>query len=189
MPGLPGDSRERSLFSLDRVLSLNPSFLRIYPTLVLSGTALAELYLAGSYTPQTLEDAVSLCGCMLLSAMRQAVPVIRFGLQATAELESPGVLLAGPYHPAFGQLVVSALFYRLMSAMTAQLPRGSRVEFLVHPGRVSDLVGQGRGNLARLADRLAVTVTRVREDPTLSLGRISLDWGGRMSTADLLDLP
>ena len=188
MPGLPGDSAERSLASLDRVLSLNPSFLRIYPTLVISGTGLAELYLAGSYSAQSLEEAVSLCGRMLLSAMRASVPVIRIGLQPTAELETAGVLLAGPYHPAFGQLVESELFYRLMSVMTARLPKGSRVGFLAPAGRVSDLVGQGRGNLARLAERLAVTVTSVREDPTLSRSRISLEWSGGRSTADLLDL-
>ena len=188
MPGLPGDSEERSLASLERVLALKPDFLRIYPTLVISGTGLAELYLAGSYLPQSLERAVSLCGRMLLAAMREAVPVVRLGLQPTAELESPGVLLAGPYHPAFGQLVESELFYRLMSALAAELPEGSRVEFGAPAGRISDLVGQGRRNLIRLAERFALRVDRVREEPALSRNRISLTCNGVSITADLLDL-
>lgn len=189
MPGLPGDSAERALASLDRVLALAPSFLRIYPTLVISGTALAESYRAGSYAPQRLGEAVDLCGSMLLAAMRCGVPVVRLGLQPTAELEVPGVLLAGPYHPAFGQLVESELFYRLMSQMAAGLAWGSRVSFVAPAGRVSDLVGQGRRNLARLAESCGVTVTRVREDPSLARSRIELEWSEGHKAADLLDLP
>jgi len=188
MPGLPGDSAERSLASLDRVLSLNPSFLRIYPTLVISGTGLAGLYRAGSYLPQSLEQAVSLCRRMLLAALRARVPVLRLGLQPTAELEAPGVLLAGPYHPAFGQLVESELFYDLMSAMAADLPKGSSVGFFAPPGRISDLVGQKRRNLARLAEEFGVTVTAVREDATLSRSGIALEWSGGRRSADLLEL-
>jgi histone acetyltransferase (RNA polymerase elongator complex component) len=188
MPGLPGDSPERSLASLDRVLSLKPSFLRIYPTLVVAGTQLADLYAAGNYTPLSLDDAVSLCKRMLLSAMRANVPVIRIGLQPTSELESPGVILAGPYHPAFGQLVESELFYDLMSSMVAELPKGSSVSFFAPAGRISDLVGQKRRNLARLAERLAVSVTAVREDVNLSRSEISLEWSGGRKSADLLDL-
>ena len=188
MPGLPGDSPERSLASLERVLSLQPSFLRIYPTLVISGTELAARYLAGSYLPQSLAQAVSLGKRMLLAARRAAVPVIRIGLQPTAELESPGVLLAGPYHPAFGQLVESELCFDLMSAMLAKLPRGSRVCFGAPVGRVSDLVGQKRCNLLRLAGRFGAEVVAVREDAGLAPSEISVEWGGGSSRADLLDL-
>ena len=188
MPGLPGDSTERSLASLDRVLSLKPSFLRIYPTLVIAGSALAELHRAGRYLPQTVDEAVSLCTRMLLRAMRAAVPVIRIGLQPTAELESPGVLLAGPYHAAFGQLVESELFYDLMSSMVAELPKGSRVGFYAPTGRISDLVGQKRRNLTRLFERFQVLVSAVREDAALSRNEIFLEWSGGRISADLLDL-
>jgi len=188
MPGLPGDSPERSLASLDRVLSLQPSFLRIYPTLVISGTELASRYLAGSYLPQSLDQAVSLCKRMQLAARRASVPVIRMGLQPTAELESPGVLLAGPYHAAFGQLVESELCFDLMSAMLAKLPRGSRVSFGAPSGRVSDLVGQKRRNLSRLHERFDADIVAVREDAALAPGAISLEWGEGTMRAGLLDL-
>ena len=178
MNGLPGDTDERSLASLRRALSLNPSFLRIYPTVVISGTELAGLYHTGSYRPQPLDEAVSLCKQLLAAARRASVPVIRVGLQPTAELESPGVLLAGPYHPAFGQLVESALCYDAMTALVAEIPRGSRVSFTVPPGRVSDLVGQKKRNLKRLSEDFAVTVTGVREDDRARPDSISLEWGG-----------
>lgn len=189
MPGLPGDTVERSLASLQRVLQLKASFLRIYPTLVISGTPLAELFREGSYTPQTLNEAVALCKRMLLLARRQGVPVIRVGLQPTAELEAPGVLLAGPYHPAFGQLVESELCFDLMSDLLAGLPGEKRVSFFAPAGRISDLVGQKRRNLARLAERFGVCIEAVREDPSLTPGTIALEWSGGRSSREVSGLP
>ena len=185
MPGLPGDSEERSLASLERVLSLEPSFLRIYPTLVIAGTELAALYLAGSYHPQSLDQAVSLCKRMLLAARRAGVPVVRLGLQPTAELESPGVLLAGPFHPAFGQLVESELWYDLMCTLAAGIPEGSLAGFLVPAGRISDVVGQGRRNLIRLSERFGIGVAKVREDAALSPSAIKLLWSGGERSGDI----
>lgn len=188
MPGLPGDSERRSQESLERVLALNPSFLRIYPTLVIAGTALADMYLAGRYQPQTLDQAVSLCKRMLIAAMRASVPVIRLGLQPTAELESPGTILAGPFHPAFGQLVESELCFDLMAALAAEVPRGSEVAFFAPSGRISDVVGQKRRNVVRLQSGSKVKVVAVREDPTLGRAQIAMEWSGGRRSGDLLTM-
>jgi len=188
MTGLPGDTEQRSLSSLELALALQPSFLRIYPALVISDTGLADLYRAGTYQPQSLDEAVSLCKRMLLTARRAAVPVIRLGLQPTAELDSPGVILAGPYHPAFGQLVEAELCYDLMCALAGGLPGGSEVTFLAPTGRVSDLVGQKRRNLIRLSERFDLRVRGVREEGTLPPTAISVEWGGEVRTLDLADL-
>jgi histone acetyltransferase (RNA polymerase elongator complex component) len=188
MPGLPGDSERRSLASLDRVLALSPSFLRIYPTLVISGTELARQYQNGSYAPLSLDGAVSLCKRMLVEARRAAVPVIRLGLQPTAELESPGVVLAGPYHPAFGQLVESELCYDLLCAIASRVPAGSCATLLAPRGRLSDLVGQRRRNLVRVFDRFGLRVAAVREDASLRRSEIALECDGRKIIMDLHDL-
>lgn len=185
MPGLPGDTPQRSLASLELALALQPSFLRIYPTLVLEGTELADRYREGSFQPLSLQEAVTLCKELLLSARRAGVPVIRMGLQPTAELESPGVLLAGPYHPAFGQLVESELCFDLMCGLLAGIPAGSRVSFCAPPGRVSDCVGQKRSNLARLSLRFGVEVVAVREDAAVAAGSLSLEWDGGTRLARL----
>lgn len=188
MPGLPGDSTERSLASLEEVLALQPSFLRIYPTLVIAGTELASRYREGSYTPLSLDQAVALCKRMLLLARRAAVPVIRMGLQPTAELESAGVVLAGPFHPAFRQLVESELCFDLMSRLLEGIPAGSSVSFAAAPGRVSDLVGQKRANLSRLSRLFPVEFAAVREDPRLSPDAISLSWSGGVRDASPQEL-
>ncbi len=84
---------------------MQPDFLRIYPTLVLEGTALADSFRNGIYAPLSLDEAVTWLAPAYDLALRAGIPVIRMGLQPDPALEKPGVILAGPYHPAFGCLV------------------------------------------------------------------------------------
>ncbi len=63
MPGLPGSDVDRDLASFRQLFedpAYRPDFLKIYPTLVLDGTALHEMWAHGRYVPLSLEDAVEL---------------------------------------------------------------------------------------------------------------------------------
>ncbi|TNF50849.1 MAG: radical SAM protein [Deltaproteobacteria bacterium] len=134
MPGLPGGDGEEAMRSLQRAIDLKPSFLRIYPTVVVEGTELAELWRAGDFTPWSLDQAIDLCADMLLLCRKYAVPIIRLGLQSDPQLEEN--LLDGPYHPAFGQLVRSRLWRRALSHAGRY---GNN--FTVHPSDMSDALG------------------------------------------------
>lgn len=63
MPGLPGSDFQRDLEAF-RLLFEDPRFkpdmLKIYPTLVLEGTELYELWRRGEYRPMTTEEAIEL---------------------------------------------------------------------------------------------------------------------------------
>lgn len=149
MPGLPGGDRAEALRSLDAALALNPDFLRVYPTLVLRGTPLAEEYRAGRYQPLTLAATVELCAEMAWRCRRRKVPVIRWGLHSQPELTADGALLSGPWHPAFGQLVRAHLWLRALLALAA---KGER-EVSVPVAEFSDAQGHRRDNLCSLRDR------------------------------------
>ena len=112
MPGLPGGDTDEALMSLRQALELEPSFVRIYPTVVIDGTELADLWKSGCYKPWALDEAVDVCADMLHLCRRVDIPVIRLGLHADPQLEKN--LLAGPYHPAFGQLVRTRLWRRAL---------------------------------------------------------------------------
>ena len=63
MPGLPGSDCDRDLESFRTLFDdpdYRPDFLKIYPTLVLPGTALYGLWKSGRYAPMTTEEAVEL---------------------------------------------------------------------------------------------------------------------------------
>lgn len=108
--GLPGESRAMLRRTLGQVIALRPDFVRIYPLLVLRGSGLAVLYQQGQYAPLSLNKAVLLAAFMKERLEQENIRVVRIGLQAGPELEAS--LLAGPWHPAFGELVGSRLMLR-----------------------------------------------------------------------------
>lgn len=103
MPGLPGDTLDSILMTAEAIIALRPDFVRIYPTLVLKNTPLYKMFLSGDYKAWSLEEMVSACREALKKFREADIPVIRMGLQPTADLEAN--LAAGPYHPSFRQLV------------------------------------------------------------------------------------
>lgn len=117
MAGLPGDSPERFARTIDKVIALTPDMVRIHPTIVLRDTPLADAFRRGGYTPLTLSEAVSQCKDALKKLSAARIPVIRMGLQTTRELEGPGAVVAGPFHPAFRSLVESAIFFEMAAAL------------------------------------------------------------------------
>lgn len=185
MPGLPGDTPATSLASLRRVLDLAPDFLRIYPTLVIAGTRLADFHRAGEYVPLSLAAAVSLCKQLLHAALVAGVPVVRIGLQPTAELESEGSVVAGPYHPAFRQLVEGELCLDLARKLAIDLPRGSDVTIFCAPSRVADVAGQRRQNVRALR-REGVHVASIIADADLSPLELRVEAGSVRRRGNLL---
>ena len=165
MPGLPGDSPSGAIRSLHQVLALNPFCLRIYPTLVIEGTDLAERYRRGEYTPLSLKEAVSLGARLLHAALRADVPVIRMGLQATDTLTGPDGVVAGPWHPAFRHLVESELACDLLLHLTDGMT--GPVTVTAHPARLSAVTGQNCANRNRLRER-GVLMHKVLPDAGLS---------------------
>jgi histone acetyltransferase (RNA polymerase elongator complex component) len=116
--GLPGDSRARLRRTVGQVIALRPDFVRLYPLLVVKNSGLAALHAQGRYTPLSLAKAVLLAAFMKERFERAGIAVARMGLQAGAELEAS--LLAGPWHPAFGELVLSRLLLRQTRRLLAQ---------------------------------------------------------------------
>ena len=106
--------------TVEQVLRLGPSFARIYPLLVIKGTPLEHIYERGEFEPLTLEAAVEQSAYVYSKLTLAGIKVIRVGLQADEELCSEGNIVAGPFHPSFGELVQSFLLY---AELTPQLQR------------------------------------------------------------------
>lgn len=142
MPGLPGDSHSGFLETVVKTIALRPDFVRLYPALVIKGTPLETLYKAGNYTPLMLDEAVALCRESLCRFEQAGIDVIRIGLQPTEELEKPGTILAGPFHPAFRQLVeASILLDKMRTVLTVGKKRTDVAVIRVNPGDLSAAIG------------------------------------------------
>ena len=178
MIGLPGDSRQKFASTIEEVIELRPHFVRLYPTLVIQGTRLEGWFRAGRYRPLSLEEAVSLAKEALQRFRQARIPVIRMGLQPTRSLNEPGAIVAGPFHPAFRQLVESSLLYeQAVSLLEGAKNQGpSALTFLISPKDISTFYGQGRENIRRLRETFGLREILVKSDPQQRRGMISLSY-------------
>lgn len=170
MPGLPGGDGAEALASLRQALQLRPDFVRIYPTVVLPGTPLEEMLLRGRYRAWSLDEAVETCADMLLACLRAGIPVIRIGLPP---LVVPAV--AGPRHPALGQLVISRLWRRALAAALEQ--KNGTIQ--VSPVSLSNVLGHRRSNLRFLQERfgpLVVRASRTLDRHAFQVGSELFSW-------------
>ena len=176
MPGLPGEDWVSLITTVCQTMTLYPDFVRIYPAIVIAGTRLAELYQQGVYQPLSLSQAVARCAYMKLVFERQGIEVIRTGLQASEELDSSENVLAGPYHPAFGELVDSHIFYLLLARFIEQNFFKAETGFTIihHPKDTSKVRGQHNNNLSRLRLRYNLPAIKLCADSTVNPGSLLL---------------
>ena len=158
MTGLPDSTQEIDKQTAIELAALAPDEVRVYPTLVIEGTPLANEYQQGRYVPQTLEQAVDLCAQLLLFFEEEHnIPVIRMGLHTEEEMVSN--LLAGPFHPAFRELCEGRTYRNKALALLKEKQEKSAV-LRVHPTALSKMVGHKKENIrAFAAAGYAVTIT------------------------------
>jgi histone acetyltransferase (RNA polymerase elongator complex component) len=174
MPGLPGDSSGTFMETVDSVIGMRPDFVRIYPALVIKETPLEALFLKGQYLPLTLDEAITWCKNAFLQFKRAGIAVIRMGLQPTEELQKPGTILAGPYHPAFRQLVDSSvLLDRMRAALHQRLPGAGPACLFTHPSDLAAAIGQKRSNIVALTEEFSLSGLRVLSSPAVAKGSIT----------------
>ncbi|MDY6914715.1 MAG: radical SAM protein [Candidatus Cloacimonadota bacterium] len=100
MPGLPGFNDTTWQETIHATLQLKPSYVRLYPTIVLENTELAILFISGNYNPLCLEKALNICADACKRFLENDIAVIKMGLHSDIQ-----EVVAGPYHPSFGELV------------------------------------------------------------------------------------
>lgn len=116
MTGLPGDNDNFASETAEKIIELGAETTRIYPTIVIDGTQLASLYRKQLYFPQSLDDSVSLSARLVDLFIKESISVLRIGLLLSEnQNENQQVILAGPYHPAYGELVLSRIWFEKLS--------------------------------------------------------------------------
>ena len=170
MTGLYGSDAEKDRQTARRFVELRPDTVRIYPTVVLEHTKLADLWRRGEYVPPSLEDSVALCASLLRLFRANGIRVIRLGLHSGGNVEEGN--LAGVYHPAFGELCESRIFRDMAEERLRALPAGAYTR-RVNPRDLSKMIGQKKSNLAYFRAR-GYDVT-VKQDGTIQMGAVSVE--------------
>ncbi|MBR2785898.1 MAG: radical SAM protein [Clostridia bacterium] len=169
MVGLPDSDQKDEIETAKKLIKLKPQIIRIYPVLVIKGTVLAEDYARGEYVPNTLEQAVETSSILLKMFNKKGIDVIRIGLQSTDEICNPAnegsQVVAGPYHPAFRQLVESRICYDEISRKIGKLNnKVKKVKFAVNENYINNFIGHKKENINRLKEIYNVDVIVERND-------------------------
>lgn len=176
MTGLPGENEKNAIDSALAVAELKPDFVRIYPLVVLAGSVLGAEYRAGRFKPLCLSECVKLSAALYRIFRRNRIPVIRIGLQASNELNAEGTILAGPYHPALGHIVLSRIMLEhAQEALDAAPNLPETVGIRVHPTAESRMRGIRNANLRELENKYPeVQRFLVRPDPVVDMESVML---------------
>ena len=146
MTGLYKDTNEKAVESAKKIISLAPDTVRIYPTVVLKDTYLAELYLREKYVPLNAEESAELCAVLVPMFEKADIKIIRLGLHSSSDIKKN--MLAGGFHDAFGELVKSKI---MLGRILALPPKDYNV--FVNEKSVSKLKGQHKSNIYALIER------------------------------------
>ena len=168
MTGLYGDTDETAIATAEKIISLKPETVRIYPTVVLENTRLASLYEKGEYTPQTVDEAVNLCSKLLGMFNEASIKVIRLGLHSGGNVEDGFV--AGAYHPAFRELCESRLYLEKCRNLINDNNITGNITIYVSPSEISKMTGQKRSNI----ESLSQTGISAQVKPDAKLGKYML---------------
>jgi radical SAM enzyme (TIGR01210 family) len=170
MPGLPRSTWESMLYSVRQAIKLRPTLVRIYPTLVIKDTYLAELYHQGEFTPLTLETAVEVCKEELKLFRENDIQVIRIGLQPSSGVNKEAVI-AGPFHPAFRQLVESDLVLDKIQQYLGDTVNTGELKLRINPRFNSVVRGQKNKNIKNLKCKYGVEL-KIELDNELKFGKV-----------------
>ncbi len=171
MPGLPLESSRSFLITLAQTISCRPDFVRLYPTLVVNGSGLADAYRRGEYRPMSMSRAIAVC-CFAKKRLEDAgVKIMRIGLQASSSLESE--LVAGPYHPAFGECVAARQWFLQVRPLLAGAAAGETVHITISHRDMSAFVGPGRRNIKRLEQLGLAKQMKITTDKRLKRGTLN----------------
>lgn len=171
MVGLPDSTKADEIKTAKDLIRLRPKMIRIYPVLVIKNTRLEEDFINGEYSPNTLEQAVETCAILLKMFKKKKIDVIRVGLQSTDEICNPenekSQVVAGPYHPAFRQLVESRIYYDEISKKIKSLNnKVKNISVLVNSKNINSFVGHKRENLERIKEIYNVNI-KIKQDDSV----------------------
>ena len=169
MIGLPESTKQDEINTAKELIKLKPKIVRIYPVLVIKDTELADEYERGEYTPLTVGQAVERCKDIVDLFNRNKINVIRIGLQNTEEITDSNAkdssVVAGPYHPAFRQLVEASMWYdSIVGEIKKVNAKVKKVKIIANELNVNNIIGHKKENIIKLKDTYDVDVTIERND-------------------------
>ncbi|GAA0861246.1 elongator complex protein 3 [Paraclostridium tenue] len=164
MIGLPSDTEEKCIYTAKEFIKLNPDCVRVYPTLVVKETGLEKLLEENKYIPFTLNESIEIVKKVLVLFYTNNINVIRVGLQATEDIAIGKEVLAGPYHPAYRELVESKMYGDYIEYLINKYEAKENIKVLVNKKNVSRILGNKKSNVKELKEKYGILLKTKEDD-------------------------
>ncbi|MDR3259145.1 MAG: radical SAM protein [Fusobacteriaceae bacterium] len=138
MIGLPGSDFDSDYETCKKLTSMKPDVARIYPTLVINNTELENMYKSLEYIPLTLEKSIEISKKIYSFFQINGINVIRVGLQPSEDLRRDGIIVDGPFHPAFRDLVLNEIYFDFLHYI---YNKAQKLYIITHEKNISSIVG------------------------------------------------
>jgi len=147
MVGLPHESVEDTIRTVENIITLHPDYIRIYPLAIIEGTPLWIDYKEGRFIPLGFEDAVLRSLYIYLNALYHHIKVVKMGLTDNEIIKNK--IKGGFYHPAFGSIVKSEGFYIAILTKAKRQGLKGNIKVMVNKRDIPHVFGYRRKNIER----------------------------------------
>ena len=145
MTGLYMSDAYKDIKTAKAFIELKPDTVRIYPTVIMKDTDLADYYLNKAFIPYTLDESVDLCSKLILMFEEADIAIIRLGLHYSESLVSNSY--GNNYHPAFKELCENKIFFdRFIDTASKSRIDKNNFKVCINSKSLSKFLGQKKSN-------------------------------------------
>ncbi|HOP85993.1 MAG TPA: radical SAM protein [Syntrophorhabdaceae bacterium] len=182
MVGLPDEEREEIRHTVKHIKRLMPSYIRIYPLVILKGTPLYNAFKSGEFVPCDFNEVVLRALYIYLNALFLNIPVVKMGLTDNEVIKEK--IAGGFYHPAFGNIVKSEGFYLALTGLFSRYDIKGKVIVKINRRDEPHLMGFKRKNIERWANTGIYIEREIKELPQKEF---IVSFGGKELKGNMLD--
>lgn len=168
MTGLYKSDSSKERETIEQVIKIHPQTVRIYPVCVLENTELARLYKREEYVLMSFDEVLDICVYAAEKFTNAGIKLLRIGLHASKDVEQK--LVAGYYHPSFGELVRSRQVRNIIEKSTQGM---TNITVYAGSGMISAVSGHKKCNKEYFAAKGAELT--VKPDETLGRHEIRIE--------------
>lgn len=150
MVGLPGSTAKKEEMTARMSCEMGAAEVRIYPVIVIKGTALWGMWKKGTYKPLSESSAIKRSAALVDIFKKKSVLVLRVGLHPSRDLLSRKTGIVGPFHAAFGHKVDTYRCGRLLRDFLRRPGAKPPVHIRFNPIDAANVIGYRRANARRV---------------------------------------
>lgn len=162
MTGLYKSDFEKDMKTALEIINIKPDTVRIYPTVVLKNTYLAQLQNSGEYIAPTAEETAPFCAKLLQMFEKADIKVIKLGLHSSETVEND--MIGGAYHPAFRELCEGHIYLQKILEKLEGKDKNGKYTVFVCEKALSKAKGQQKRNEKALKNKGFCCIIKGKEN-------------------------